>query len=105
MAFSNLLKSIFCFTITLASCITVSKAGNFAQDLKPLLSFSAEIYYPGSEGYRNATERWSSYTNPILDVVVKVTCEEDVQETVCLSFLTIFPPSLPPNRIHRLIVN
>ncbi|APA15090.1 hypothetical protein sscle_14g098600 [Sclerotinia sclerotiorum 1980 UF-70] len=80
MDISTLSKSIL--SVALTSNITTSIATNFTYDLQPLLSSSAEIYYPGSEGYINATTRWDAYTKPGLDVVVKVACEEDVQETI-----------------------
>lgn len=73
---------------SLISSITASRAGNSAgawnsiSDLQPLLSSAAEIFYPGSVGYTNATTRWSADTKPGLDVIVKVATEEDVQATV-----------------------
>ena len=66
------------FVITTAA----SPVASLNKDLKPLLSPNAAIWYPGSTGYANATNRWSADTNPGLDVVVMVKAEKDVQATV-----------------------
>jgi FAD/FMN-containing dehydrogenase len=55
----------------------------FTADLSPLLSEAAELYFPGSEGFANATSRWSAAIRPQFDVIVNVKTEEDVQHTVC----------------------
>jgi hypothetical protein len=52
-------------------------------DLQPLLSDAAEVYLPGSEGFANATFRWSAAIRPEFDVIVKVKTEADVRRTVC----------------------
>ena len=80
MAVSYLSRAIFLASIV--SSIAASLAGNLTTGLRPLLSSAAEIYYPGSVGYTNATTRWSADTKPGLDVIVKVASEEDVQATV-----------------------
>lgn len=80
MAVSYLLRAMF--LASLISSIAASLAGKLANDLQPLLSSAAEIYYPGSVGYTNATTRWSADIKPGLDVIVKVASEEDVQTTV-----------------------
>lgn len=91
MATSYILRAIF--QASLISSIAASLDGNITKDLRPLLSSAAEIYYPGSVGYTNATMRWSAEIKPGLDVVVKVASEKDVQATVspfihpCLSHL------------------
>lgn len=73
---------------------------NGTNDLQPLLSSAAEIYYPGSVGYINATTRWSADTKPGLDVIVKVATEEDVQATVSSFFF--FSSSFIPTRISLI---
>lgn len=52
--------------------------GKFTQSLDP----SAEVYYPGSEGFINASLRWSAAQTPQYDLIVKVASEGDVQKTV-----------------------
>ncbi|KAH9887488.1 FAD-binding domain-containing protein [Xylariomycetidae sp. FL2044] len=47
-----------------------------------LLSDDADIFLPGSSGYRNATARWSNIFEPQLAAVVMPTTEQDVQLTV-----------------------
>ncbi len=51
-------------------------------ELRPLLSPNASIYLPGSEGFAAATDRWTRWKNPAFEVVVEVTTEEDVSNTV-----------------------
>lgn len=68
---------LVCFII--ASGLATAELG---PDLQHLLSKEAQIYYPGSVGYKNATTRWASAVRPGLDVVVKVASEADVQQTV-----------------------
>lgn len=70
---------------SLARIIVGSKVGNLTEDLRPLLSDGTQIYFPSSDGYAEATTRWSASIKPGLDVVVKVTSEEDVQQTVSQS--------------------
>ncbi|KAK7909037.1 hypothetical protein PG985_014915 [Apiospora marii] len=50
--------------------------------LRPRLSKGAQIFLPGSEGYKNATLRWSSLFAPVLAVVVAPRTERDIQETI-----------------------
>lgn len=69
---------------SLAGTIAGSRVGNLTKDLQPLLSKGAQVYYPESDGYTNATTRWSAAIKPGLDVVVKAASEEDVQHTVSL---------------------
>lgn len=80
MAIFTLLRAIF--LATLISIIAAAQTGKLNKELKPQLSPAAEIYYPGSEGYTNATTRWSADARPGLDVIVKVGSEKDVQATV-----------------------
>jgi len=42
----------------------------------------AEVYYPGSEEFNNATIRWGAGQTPHYDMIVKVATEEDVQAAV-----------------------
>ncbi|KAJ5063502.1 hypothetical protein J3E74DRAFT_446081 [Bipolaris maydis] len=42
------------------------------------LSPTAQIYYPGSEGYANATLRWGAGQTPQYDIIVKVVTEADI---------------------------
>lgn len=83
---------------SLLSSSIASRAGNITNDLQPLLSSAAEIYYPGSVGYINVTTRWSAAIKPGLDVIIKVASEEDVQATVSSTLVapisTINPPYL-----------
>lgn len=46
------------------------------------LSHAAKVYYPGSEGFANATLRWGAAQTPQYDMIVKVATEADVQKTV-----------------------
>ncbi|KAJ5900120.1 hypothetical protein N7495_004864 [Penicillium taxi] len=46
------------------------------------LSSSAKIYYPGSEGFVEATTRWSNLDTPTVNIVVVPITENDVVETV-----------------------
>ncbi|KAL9114961.1 MAG: hypothetical protein Q9227_001204 [Pyrenula ochraceoflavens] len=59
-----------------------SLIANISQDLLPLLSGEAQIYHPGSVGYKNATTRWATAVSPGFDVIVKVAAESDVQQTI-----------------------
>lgn len=46
------------------------------------LNSKAEIYYPGSEQFLNASVRWSAAQTPQYDMIVKVSSEADVQKIV-----------------------
>lgn len=85
MSLFTILKATF--VASFISSIAASPVASLNKDLRPLLSPNAAIYYPGSEGYTNATNRWSADTKPGLEVVVKVADEKDVQATVS----SIFP--------------
>ena len=39
-------------------------------------------YYPGSQGFLNASARWNGAQTPQYDVIVRVDTEADVMETV-----------------------
>ncbi|KAL9036477.1 MAG: hypothetical protein Q9214_006114, partial [Letrouitia sp. 1 TL-2023] len=80
MAILNLLRATILAILT--SSIVASPVRSLTDDLKPLLSSAAKIYYPGSVGFTNATTRWSADTKPGLDVIVKVASEKDVQATI-----------------------
>lgn len=56
--------------------------GSASHTFRRSLSQSSEIYFPGSEGFENATLRWSAAQTPSFDAIVKVTTEQDVVETV-----------------------
>jgi hypothetical protein len=60
-------------------------------DLKQNLSPTAKIYYPGSEEFEEASERWSVLDAPTVNVVVVPGIENDVAETVIFSFLFYVP--------------
>ncbi|CAO2658349.1 Nn.00g060720.m01.CDS01 [Neocucurbitaria sp. VM-36] len=47
-----------------------------------LLDIKADIYYPGSQKFLNASARWSAAQTPQYDMIVKVSSEEDVQKTI-----------------------
>ncbi|KAK8123395.1 hypothetical protein PG999_003313 [Apiospora kogelbergensis] len=53
-----------------------------AADLRARLSREAQIFLPGSEGYENATQRWSRLATPAFAIVVAPRTERDIQETV-----------------------
>ncbi|KAF4628137.1 hypothetical protein G7Y89_g10017 [Cudoniella acicularis] len=81
MASSSILKATLLASV-IGITISSSLAGNLTEDLQLRLSTVAQVYYPGSVGYTNATSRWSTAIQPGLDVVVKVASEEDVQLTI-----------------------
>jgi len=72
--------------LILLACAALVTAVPSPADLQPLLSDAAEVYFPGSEGFANATYRWSAAVRPHFDVIVKVKTEEDVRQTVCCLF-------------------
>jgi hypothetical protein len=59
-------------------------------ELGKKLSPSAKIYYPGSEGFDEASARWSVLDAPKVNVVVVPGTENDVSETVKFSSLLSF---------------
>ena len=54
------------------------------ETLSSRLSPSARIYAPGTEGFAEATLRWSAFYAPSIDLVVVPATETDVAETVRL---------------------
>lgn len=68
----------------LQTCNTIqSRQDNAGTELlRPRLSKEAHIFLPGSEGYINATLRWSNLFAPSLTVVVAPKTERDIQETI-----------------------
>jgi hypothetical protein len=50
-----------------------------------LLSPNANIYFPGSPKFSEATTRWQEWQDPNITIVVEVTTESDVVETVSQS--------------------
>ena len=68
-----------CFATALPS----SNSSNGALEIfESSLSDLAEVYYPGSEEFANATIRWGAGQTPHYDMIVKVATEEDVQAAV-----------------------
>lgn len=58
--------------------------------LASLLSVGAQICWPGSECFRNATTRFvSGWAAPNFDLAVEVVTAEDVQNTVRVTLLVI----------------
>ena len=47
-----------------------------------LLSPDANIYFPGSPKFAEAVLRWQEWQDPNITIVVEVTTESDVIETV-----------------------
>jgi hypothetical protein len=80
-SFFSILKS--------ASTSFGSPAPDGFEGLRSVLSSNAGVYFPGSEGYSTATDRWVEWENPHFDVVVEVGCEEDVANTVSARTMTI----------------
>lgn len=52
------------------------------QNLTDKLSSSAQVYLPGSNGFNNATARWSSLDTPNFRMVIAPNVENDVAEIV-----------------------
>lgn len=52
------------------------------QQLGPLLSKGASLYFPGSSQYENFTDRWSKFAKPTIAVVVEPANTQDVATTV-----------------------
>ncbi|KAK8022746.1 FAD-binding domain-containing protein [Apiospora rasikravindrae] len=50
--------------------------------LRPRLSKDAQIFLPGSEGYLNATQRWSNLFHPAFALIVAPRTERDIQSTI-----------------------
>ena len=59
------------------------------KNLEPHLSQSARLFLPGSEGFINATTRWSAAARPDFKAIVEVKTEGDVQHVVCLGRLPL----------------
>lgn len=49
----------------LLSTFSFNTKSNSVSDITPLVSGGAEIYFPGSAGFQNATARWSAAANPV----------------------------------------
>jgi hypothetical protein len=82
-----MLRNILSISSVLTACVVTAQSysnpPNGSLELfKSSLSALAEIYYPGSEEFTNATTRWGAGQTPHYDMIVKVATEEDVQETV-----------------------
>ena len=57
------------------------------QELGPLLSKNASIYFPNSAQFANLTQRWSAAVDPNFAVVVVPGVAKDVSATVSSSLL------------------
>ncbi|KAI5924944.1 FAD binding domain protein [Camillea tinctor] len=57
------------------------RGGNLTE-LSGRLSASAQVYYPGSDVFTEATNRWSSFDAPGVNVVVVPGIDDDVAQTV-----------------------
>ncbi|KAI0551677.1 putative FAD-dependent oxygenase [Xylaria curta] len=55
---------------------------NATAELASRLSANAQIYFPGSDGFAEATSRWSSFETPGINLVVVPSVEHDVAVTV-----------------------
>ncbi|KAK2598063.1 hypothetical protein QQS21_005774 [Conoideocrella luteorostrata] len=53
-----------------------------AKELQDGLSPGAKVYFPGSQGFKDASTRWSVLNPPTVNVVVVPATENDVAETV-----------------------
>lgn len=71
--------------LCLFAALVAADLGDLATGLKPKLSATAEIFYPGSAGYTEATTRWSASIKPSFKAVVRITSEADIQATVSLN--------------------
>ncbi|KAI0160184.1 hypothetical protein GGR57DRAFT_409375 [Xylariaceae sp. FL1272] len=75
-----------CAICVSGNCSLVSeRVTMFAEQLKPKLSETASISFPGSDGYANSTARWSVFHAPTFSVAVAVSTEEDVRQTVAVA--------------------
>lgn len=75
-----LCKALWATTAFAAGLVAVAPSSS-QNDFAACLSDGAEIWYPGSEEFANATLRWGAAQTPQYDMVVKVATEADVQET------------------------
>jgi hypothetical protein len=57
------------------------------------LSSNASMYYPGSDGFDEASIRWSNLDAPQVNTVVVPATENDVIETVAIPFQSLSPPT------------
>ncbi|KAI8632202.1 putative FAD-dependent oxygenase [Xylariaceae sp. FL1651] len=60
----------------------INATSQWPTGLAERLSSGSEIYYPGSEGFIQATERWSEFETPGVSLVVVPNVENDVAEIV-----------------------
>jgi hypothetical protein len=63
--------------------VCAQKSSNITSELGSQLSPGASILLPGFAEFTNATTRWQQYRDPEIHVVVAVTNEHDVQQTLC----------------------
>lgn len=83
-ASTRLWASLACAVALLGtgSCGRFTTRDDIRTKLAPELSAQADIYYPDSDVFEDATARWSYYHPPNFTVVVEVAEEEDVAKTV-----------------------
>ncbi|KAI0910044.1 hypothetical protein F4823DRAFT_591970 [Ustulina deusta] len=60
----------------------MQNSSSAVDDLVRRLSSAAQVYLPGSEGFTEATGRWSALDNPTFRLVVVPSAENDVVETI-----------------------
>ena len=87
LVFSLSVKSLFALPYIFQRAVndTTALAPNVSsvqQDLGPLLSKGATLYFPGTPQFANATSRWSAYAEPQIAVVVEPATADDVSTTV-----------------------
>ncbi|KAJ5779442.1 hypothetical protein N7457_007162 [Penicillium paradoxum] len=68
------------------------------------LSSSAQVYFPGSSGFSDATTRWSALAEPTVSVLVVPGTENDVVETVRYANAKDLP-FLTYNGLHGALVS
>ncbi|KNG50758.1 fad-dependent oxygenase [Stemphylium lycopersici] len=77
-----LCKALWAATTFAVALVAATPFSSSQNDFAACLSEDAEIWYPGSEEFANATLRWGAAQTPQYDMVVKVATEADVQQTI-----------------------
>lgn len=57
-------------------------ASTVERELGPLLSTGSLIFGPSNAAFANVTERWATYVQPDIEVVVEVAAESDISTVV-----------------------
>lgn len=70
-----------------STCQTLWSRDVDYKTLSKELSSSAKVYFPGSDDFKAASNRWSNLGLPTINIVVVPSTEEDVVKTVSLSFI------------------